>query len=191
MNPIPLAGPAVEPITLAEARSYLRLDGSDEDELVAALVVAARLTVERATRLLLIEQRWRYRVDRWPAGRTVALPLSPVMAVEAVRVTLAGAAVASAAAEDLRLDASADPARLLVAASVADPAATRGGIEIDLVCGFGAAAAAVPEPLRLAIRRLVAHWFERRGDDDRPASAGLTDEVAVLVAPFARPRLAR
>ena len=40
MNPIPLAGPAVEPISVDEMKAYLRLDGSTEDELVAALVVA-------------------------------------------------------------------------------------------------------------------------------------------------------
>lgn len=190
MNPIPLAGPAVEPITLADAKAYLRLDGGDEDELVGALIAAGRLSVERATRLVLGEQRWRYRLDRWPAGRAVALPLAPVIAVEAVRVTDSGGAVTTAAAADLRLDDAADPARLLVAASLPEPGSAGGGIAIDLLCGFGASAAAVPEPLRLAVRRLVAHWFEHRGDDP-PVAAGLPADVRALLAAFVRPRLAR
>lgn len=40
MNPIRLAGPAVEPIPLAGMKTYLRLDQDDEDELVEALVAA-------------------------------------------------------------------------------------------------------------------------------------------------------
>ena len=37
-----LAGPALEPLTLDETRLWLRLDASDEDQLVVALIRAAR-----------------------------------------------------------------------------------------------------------------------------------------------------
>ncbi|PZN51615.1 MAG: hypothetical protein DIU65_11005, partial [Proteobacteria bacterium] len=51
--------PAAEPVTLAEVKVHLRIDGTTEDELVAGLVRAARQEVERATGMALIEQSWR------------------------------------------------------------------------------------------------------------------------------------
>ena len=191
MNPISLAGPAVEPVGLAEMTEYLRLDGGQEDELVAALIAAGRLTVEGLTRLALVTQSWRLVLDRWPADRVVTVPLAPVIAVDAIRVSGAGGVPSILEPGLYRLDRSADPVRLLVDAAAPDPGARLGGIEIDLLCGFGAKGAAVPEPLRLAVRRLVAHWFERRGDDPARGSGGPPPDVRALVAPFARPRLAR
>lgn len=190
MIPIALAGPAVEPIALAEAKAYLRLDGDAEDELVTALIVAARLTVERQARLCLIEQGWRVRLETWPARRVVPLPLWPVIAVEVVRIVSASGAAAALDPGLYRLQADADPARLLVDAAAPDPEAPDGAVEIDILCGFGAGPAAVPEPLRLAVRRLVASWFETRGDEPRASESALPPGVAGLLAPFRRPRLA-
>ena len=87
MIPIPIAGPAVEPVTVAEMRAYLRLDDEAEADLIAALITAARLQVEAATRCTLIAQTWRIVLDAWPPGRVVRLPLWPVVEIEAVRVS--------------------------------------------------------------------------------------------------------
>src|SRR5215210_3134221 len=99
MTPLLIAGPAVEPVALAEMRAYLRLDDEAEDDLVAALVTAARLVVEAASGRQLVEQTWRLVLGRWPCGRAVLLPLSPLIRVERVRVfDHAGAATDLAAA---------------------------------------------------------------------------------------------
>lgn len=189
MNPIILAGPAVEPITLADAKAHLRLDGSDEDDLVAALVVAARVTVEQHARLRLIEQTWRYALPAWPDDRRVRLPCWPVVAVDAVRVSAADGSPTAVPSNLYSREECGDATDLLVD-RVPDPAGLPPRIEIDIRCGFGVAAAAVPAPLVLAIRRLVAYWFEHRGDERLPGQPSIPPDVAALIAPFARPRLA-
>ena len=190
MDAIALAGPAVEPVGLAEMKAYLRLDAADEDALVETLVAAARVTVERTTRLGLIEQSWRVRLAAWPAGRRLALPVAPVIGVTAVRVRSAAETEAVVPPSSYWLEGAADAPVLVVDRGVAGPDAPPGGIEIDLRVGFGTSGASVPEPLRLAIRRLVAQWFEHRGDAADASPAGLSADVRVLLAPFVRPRLA-
>ena len=119
------------------------------------------------------------------------LPVHPVIVIEAVRVAGPAGTTETVAPELYRLDLAADPARVLVDPVAPDPPRGSAGIEIDVLAGFGASPAAVPEPLILAVRRLVAHWFEHRGDDpSRPGPAGLPADVLALVAPFRRTRLA-
>ncbi len=184
MNPIPIAGPAVEPVTLAEMHTFLRLDDTGEDELVATLIAAARRAVEAACGRALIAQTWRVVRDLWPFDDVVALPLSPLLAIEEIRIVDAAGGQAVLAPALYRVDATSDPPRVIL-----DPTATVLGlaprnVEIDFRAGYGAAAEDVPAPLRQAVRLLTAHWFEHRGDE--PVSP---PDIRALVAPFRRARL--
>ena len=59
------------------------------------------------------------------------------------------------------------------------------GIEIDVALGYGAAAADVPEPLRHAVKLLLAHWYENRGvTANGGESAPMTAGVEALIAPY-------
>jgi uncharacterized phiE125 gp8 family phage protein len=69
------------------------------------------------------------------------------------------------------------------------PGRATAGIELDIVVGYGDAATDAPEPLRLAIRQLVAHWYENRGVESRRIEArGIDPEIfnLPLVAPRRR-----
>ncbi|MDB5640991.1 MAG: hypothetical protein JWN07_308 [Hyphomicrobiales bacterium] len=190
MTPILLAGPAVEPLGLDETRLWLRLDSSDDDQLVLALIRAARSAVEQATRRALVAQSWRLRVDRWPVERRLRLPLSPILSLDAVRVFDAAGAPTLADLAGFHIE-PARGATLVCDAPPLSPGRIANGIEIDMTAGFGASAQDVPEPLRMAMRLLVAHWYERRGDalhEDRIYT--LPAGVAALVTPWRAARLA-
>lgn len=171
-------------------KAHLRLDGSDEDDLVAAMIGAARLTIEGATRLVLVEQDWRLTLPAWPARRVVRLPIAPVLAVAAVRIAAASGTGEVLDPSFYRLDDIADPPRLLVDAAAPGPASRSDRIEVDLTCGFGSTAEAVPASLRLAVRLVVARWFANRGDAPEPTGEGLPADVRALVAPHVRARIA-
>lgn len=190
MNPIIVAGPAVEPVGLAEMKAYLRLDGNDEDDLVAALCTAARITVERHGRLALIEQTWRLVLREWPRRRCLRLPLGPILGIDAVRVSEESGSLVELGPEFFRLDESGGLAHLVLEAPAPDPAGPSPRIEVDFSCGFGPAPTDVPESLVLAVRRLAALWFEHRGDEPNAATPGLPSGIAALIAPFTRRRVA-
>jgi uncharacterized phiE125 gp8 family phage protein len=188
MIPILIAGPAVEPLALDEMRAFLRLDDSGEDDLVAALIRAARQCVEAASGCVMIAQTWRIALDLWPVDHVVSVPLSPLISIEAIRVFDAAGLTTVLAPALYRVDAAFDPARILIDAAAAAPGRSLHGVEIDVCVGYGTLADAVPEPLRHAIRIMVARWFENRGDAADPSQPLAADLVALL-APFRRARL--
>ena len=95
MSSILLTPPAAEPLALDEARAFLRLDTHDDDEIVVALIAAARLHIETQTRRALITQGWRLTLDAWPADGRIAVRPGPLRDLTAARVTdLAGNATA-------------------------------------------------------------------------------------------------
>jgi len=188
MRPFLLSAPPVEPLTLAEAKAWLRVDGSDEDGLISALIGAARLVIEAEARRLLIDQTWRLVLDVWPASGCIPLTIVPVRQILAARVLDAVGVATPVSLTALVLDLSEEPARIRMEGSVPVPGATLAGIEIDVLAGHCPAAADVPPPLAQAMRLALAFWFENRGDASLPG-APLPEAVARLIRPFQRLRL--
>jgi uncharacterized phiE125 gp8 family phage protein len=155
-----LAGPAEEPVSLAEAKTFLKVDDLAEDALITTLIGAARLHVEGVTGRALLAQSWRVVIDRWPENGVVKLPVSPLLSVTAITAT-----DDNGASHDIGLAQFGSEAdRLLVPRVVVGMPALqeRGGIEIDYVAGYGSERQDVPADLRQAVLGLVAHWYEHR-----------------------------
>lgn len=189
MTPLALTPPAIEPVSLSEAKDFLRILSDDEDELLGTLITAARLMVEAASGRMLIEQNWRIVLEAWPLAGQIRLPLSPVRSIAAARVYDEQGAVQTVASAALVLVAGSDPPLIAVSGAVPAPGRPRAPIEIDLVAGFGATRDTVPAPLRQAVLRLACRWFEHRGDVVSRDAARLPSEIAALVAPYRRARL--
>jgi uncharacterized phiE125 gp8 family phage protein len=189
MTPLALTPPAIEPVSLSEAKDFLRILGDDEDELLGTLITAARLMIEAASGRLMIEQGWRIVLDAWPQGGEIRLPLSPVRSLAAARVHADAGGAEPVEPSSLALIEGSDPPLIRIAGPVPAPGRAHAAIEIDLVAGFGATRDTVPAPLRQAVLRLACRWFEHRGDVVSRDAARLPVEIAALVAPFRRVRL--
>lgn len=182
--------PALEPVTLSEAKAYLRLDTADEDALVTRLVAAARHAAERATGRALITQSWRLTLDRWPGSRVIELPLPPLESVDGVTLIDDADVETPWPATNTVADLAAEPGRLALRDGVAPPLPGRdiGGLAVDFTAGYGAQPTDVPEALRQAMIRLAAHWFEHR--DGWQAGRGvLPGDIEALFAPYRVARL--
>jgi uncharacterized phiE125 gp8 family phage protein len=185
-----LAGPAAEPVSLAEAKDYLRIAGDGQDELVAGLVGAARARIEELTGVAMIVRTLRVSLDGWPRGtmerRGVRLPVRPAGALSAVRVF---DAYGEAAVATSRFTLPAGRAAKLMWTDGAFPRPGQrvGGIEIDYAAGFGEAPEDVADGLRLAVKRLAAHAYIAR--DPETMSGALPVDVAGLIGPWRRVQL--
>lgn len=183
------SGPTSEPVTLDEAKAHLRVDNPFEDTLIASLILAARLHVERSLDTVLISQNWSLYLDGWPQAETVTLPLSPVQVVTAVRLYDANDGSQLLSPDLYTVDTLSKPARLRRKGGGGWPMPGRAlnGIEIAMTLGYGDDPASVPAALRHAILLLVAHWYEVREPvamDSSAVEAPLT--VAALLQPYRR-----
>ena len=184
MSSILLTGPAIEPLSLEEAKTFLRVEHDDDDQLIAALIASARMQIEGQGKIALISQDWRVVLDCWPHHGRIAVKPEPLKALNAARV----------------YDFQGQPQTVDTQAFVADlgnstfafmpwtmrvPGRIAAGIELDVTVGFGDAATDVPDSLRQAIRLLVAHWYENRGlVAGADKSVVLPSTVAALIAPY-------
>jgi uncharacterized phiE125 gp8 family phage protein len=183
MSSILLTPPAVEPITLAEAKAFLRVEHADDDLTIAALIAGARIHVEVQTRRALITQTWRIVRDSRPPDGQLRVSPSPLQEILAARVFEADGDALTIDTQAFVTDKAAAPAVIaFVPWALAQPGRAVGSIELDLRVGYGDTAAAVPEPLRQAIRLLVAHWYENRTPAQPPGA--LPPSINALLAPY-------
>ncbi len=186
MRPVLIGAPATEPVSLTEMKAWLREDGSGEDQLIQALIVSARMTLEACTRRFFVTQCWRLVMDAWPCAAELSIPFAPFQAVSAIRIYDADGLAQTLSPDAYRSPPASDGGRLIFTSAPPPPGRSRDGIEIDFSVGYGASPNETPEPLRRAIMVLAAHWREKRGDDGDDA---LPKSVVQLALPFRRTRL--
>lgn len=193
-------GPApAAPLSLSDAKAWLRVGHAGEDAVITALIHTAVARVEAETGRALMARSFRETLDTWPVrrlsgcGSAFALALSPAISLEAVRtIDRAGTPRLWDEAE-YRLDAAAEPGRLIALAPFAFPRPGRlaAGIEIDFTAGYGESPADVPPALIEAVLRLVSHAYAA----SEPAvatgrgPARLPETVEGLIRPFRQVRL--
>jgi uncharacterized phiE125 gp8 family phage protein len=166
--------PAAEPVSLADLKEHLKIDGAAEDALLSGLLVAARQTIEARFQIAIMAQAWRLALGE--AGATaVLLPIAPVLAIDAVGLVRGGATelLAPAAYEA----ETGNIGRVRLKSAPADA-----GLSIAFTAGW-ADLAAIPEALKLAVKLLAAHYYENREGGARAPDLG------GLVAPFRQVRL--
>jgi uncharacterized phiE125 gp8 family phage protein len=115
------AAPAVEPVTLAEAKLHLKVDHSADDALISVLITAAREEAEHRTGRSLIDQQWTLTLDAFPDA--IRLRMGRVSSVSEVRYVDPAGATQVLAPAGYTLDNAGDYANwLFPAAGYAWPA---------------------------------------------------------------------
>jgi len=154
--------PTEEPVSLAAFKEHAKIDGEAEDASLSGFLLAARRTIEARFSLAMIAQGWRLRLDCAP--RETLLPLSPVLSVDSVGIVRAGVTetlplsafeATTGAAGRVRLKAGWPDAGLVIAFTAGWPDA-----------------GALPEELKLAVKTLAAHFYEKRESEAADAPAG-------------------
>lgn len=157
---IRITAPAVEPLTLAEAKLHCRVDGSDEDALITALIVAAREQAEHETGRALVTQTWELVHDVFPEA--FVLRRAPIQSVTSLKyLDSATGAEQTLDPADYLLDKDSEPGYVVPAYGKAWPATwpVPNAVRVRYVCGYGLGAAvpvAIKQWMLLAIGTMYA-----------------------------------
>ncbi|MDR3450740.1 MAG: head-tail connector protein [Alphaproteobacteria bacterium] len=191
--------PSVEPVLLADAKQQARIDTSADDALVTALITAARQWAEKYTGRAFITQTWQLTLDLWPGASEhywdgmrqgpvtaldqvnyISLPKAPLQSVTSVNYYDNADNATLWNAGNYFVDSVREPGRLALRLGAVWPVPSRlsNGIVITYVAGYGNDGTSVPEPIKTAIRQLVAHWYEYRGE------AAVTRATDATMAPM-------
>jgi len=163
--------PAVEPVTLAEAKSHLRVDTIDDDAYIVNLIRAAREWCEQYLDRTLVNTQWVMRFDRFPPDSTadIELPRPPVVAsgtatAVTVAYTLEDGTTATYATNLFRVDRASTPGavKTVYAATWPPHRQDDNSVSITWWGGYGPSGSDVPAAIRHAMLMLVAFWYDNR-----------------------------
>jgi len=163
--------PAVEPVTVAEAKAHLRVDTSDDDTYIGTLITAAREWCEQYLDRTLVHTQWVMRFDRFPPSgeEPVELPRPPMVTsgtATAVSVTFTSEAGATStySTSQYRVDRNATPGAIkpIYGSTWTPHLEDDNSISVTWWAGYGAAGSSVPATIRHAMLMLVGHWYENR-----------------------------
>ncbi|PHR59345.1 MAG: hypothetical protein COA43_09425 [Robiginitomaculum sp.] len=184
---IELAPPNIEPIDLAYAKQFLRVDGDDENTLITSFITLARSQVENIIGRTLITRAYKYSGDL-PNSTCLHLPRPPLLAVTSITLFDAAEQSAVIAPQQYTVNIRRDPGdvKLNTGSSWADFLTNPAQIEIQFSAGYGESADDIPLPIKQAILLLLAQHFEYRDHADHPSIPMMVD---ALLMPYRWVRL--
>lgn len=154
--------PSVEPITLVEAKSHLRVDHTDEDDIIDILRQVAREMVEKHTNRSLITQTRVIKLDCFPWGDTLRLTDGPVSSLTSIYYDDDADANTLLASSLYWTDFDSNIPRVRVKSSWPSTYDKPNAVRITYVAGYGADGASVPQPLKQAMFLILGHLYENR-----------------------------
>lgn len=155
--------PAPEPVLLADAVLHCRIDETDENALVTALIVAAREYCEKYSGRAYITQTIRASFDGWPRF-PIRLPRPPLASVTSVKYFGEDNTEYTLDAANYYVDTDTEPGRIALASGISLPATTLrdiNAVQVTYTAGYGNAAA-VPQRVKQAMLLLIGYWYQNR-----------------------------
>ena len=155
--------PAVEPISLSEAKNHLRIDGSDEDTYLATIITAARRYCEQYCNRAFITQTWIQYPTKFSNG--MKLSINPVQSVSSITYYDVDGNSQTLNSSQYQVDLSDDICRVYEAVNVDFPDTQDekiNPITITYISGYGDASTDVPMDILHAIKLMISHFFQNR-----------------------------
>lgn len=160
MTLLRVTAPAETPITLAEAKAHLRVDGSAEDPQIQSLIDTAVALIDGDGSLgrAMVTQTWSKWVSQTPG--VVRIGMGPFIGLTAVDYYDADNVLQSATLADFEVRLDGDFVNIRPKSGKVWPNAyiRDDSIKLTFTAGYGAAAD-VPENLKSAIKLLIGIWF--------------------------------
>jgi hypothetical protein len=196
--------PDDEPVSLSEAKEYLRIDDQVDDTLVRSLILTATEWAENQTARSLINRTLKLSIDgiqeieeSLTEGMTTApfkqfyqnyieIPFAPLQSVTHIKYFSDTDVESTWATSNYYVDTVREPARVVLRDGGTYPTDLRNanGIEVTFVAGYGENPTDVPEAIRVAILQYITFLYEHRGDFERFPPPKLPSVLNQLLQPY-------
>lgn len=162
--------PAAEPVTLAQAKSHLRVDHTNDDALISSLIVASRGYCENFTARAFITQTWELVIDEFPANE-IMIPLPPLQSVVSISYDDPAALETVISSSSYAVDTVSQPGWVLPPANVGWPSTfdSINTVRIRFIAGYAPGTTSpvdlaenVPQSIKAAILLYVGQLYENR-----------------------------
>lgn len=153
--------PAVEPVTLAEAKLHCRVDHADEDTLISMLISVAREQCEHILGRSIAMQTWETVLDLFPQYNDIELFNPPIVEITSVKyIDEATGQETTLNANQYVLDKDSEPGWLMPAAGITWPATAdvANAVRVRYTAGY----ASVPKAIKHWILLAVGEWYKSR-----------------------------
>lgn len=158
-----ISDPADEPLTLAEAKLHLRVDGSEDDALITSLIKAAREQAGQKMGRTVMLSTWQLTLDEFPDA--IDLPMPRVLSVLDVEYVDSAGAVQLLAPASYVLDNAGEIKNWLVPAAGYSWPDTYGeginNVTVTYTAGWPNAAA-VPESVKAWCKLAIGALYRQR-----------------------------
>lgn len=183
MRPVLVTAPSTVPVTLAEAKAFLRVDHSGDDALIGTLIASAVAHLDGWDGILgrcLEPQTWEIAYDRFPAAE-IRIPMGPAASVVSVIYADPAGAPQTVAPADYVLDAGSVEGWVVPRAGFAWPATIGAvnAVKLRWVAGTGC-----PPALKELVLHLITRAYDSRGLIPIAAAAATIPQD--MIAPFRR-----
>jgi len=179
--------PAVEPVSVSDAKAHLRVDIDDDDAYIGTLITAARQWAETYLDRSLVYTQWQMKLDMFPWEIEMPRPpMSQEGTTTAVSITYTmndSLDTATLSTSEYRVDRASTPgvARTNYGGSWPSHLADQNSVTVTWWGGYGASGSDVPAAIRHAILMHVGHLYERRLAADTMASNEVPFGVKALL----------
>jgi len=153
--------PATEPVTITEASLWMRYTGSLQNNVITALITAARLDVESWTNRTLVTTTYEYYTEDLCA--VIEIPTSTVNSITSITYIDDDGSTQTLSSTLYTLDNISIKNTVFLTPGQSYPSVLvqPNAVKITFPAGYGAASA-VPENLKTVIKMRVAELFEHR-----------------------------
>lgn len=168
--------PEVEPISVAEVKTFLRISHDGDDAVLSNYIKAARQFCETYTGIAMISRDFKvsFDISGKALRRNYPIPKAPVSAISSVKMVSYSAQETSLESGAYETDTGFN--RIFIMNNGLN-AANQRAIEINFIAGYGENASDIPETLRHAVLMKTAQMYESRGGEDNPTGFDIVDSL--------------
>lgn len=189
-----ITAPTVQPLTLEETKRHLRVDHSDEDDLISIYIEAATSYVDGEYGFLgraLVEQTWELVIDKFPENE-IKIPLPPLQSVVTIEYDDVDGSPQTLSTAEYTVDTALEPGWVVPPTLGIWPTVFDGinSVRIRFVAGYPTTTDSPPDPrgnipraIRQAMLLHVGSMYQQRED--------VVIGVSVTRMPFAAESLLR